>query len=129
MHGFVNVFVAALFAQLRAEQRVLVDILNEADPSAFRFLDGEMLCRGLGIGTAQIAEARHDFAHSFGSCLEITSRGAEPIALSSGEMRSFLEDGDEVVLRAFCQTPGFRRIGLGECRGVVLPAHAAVSRL
>ncbi|HTS50147.1 MAG TPA: hypothetical protein VMH05_19510 [Bryobacteraceae bacterium] len=68
MHGFVNVFVAALFATLSAEQRILVDILNETDPSAFRFLDGEMFCRGLGIGTAQIAEARHDFAHSFGSC-------------------------------------------------------------
>lgn len=68
MLGFVNVFAAALFAKLRAERRILVDILNETDPSAFRFLDGEMLCRGLGIGTAQIAEARHNFAHSFGSC-------------------------------------------------------------
>jgi len=68
MHGFVNVFAAALLAKLGAEQRILVDILNESDPSAFRFLDGEMLCRGLGIGTAQIAEARHYFAHSFGSC-------------------------------------------------------------
>jgi fumarylacetoacetase len=64
-----------------------------------------------------------------GCLLEITSRGAEPIALSSGETRSFLEDGDEMILRAFCQAPGFRRIGLGECRGAVLPAHAAVSRL
>jgi len=68
MHGFINVFVAAAFAWLGAEQRILVDILNESDASAFQFLDGEMLCRGMGLGTAQIAEARRDFAHSFGSC-------------------------------------------------------------
>ena len=68
MHGFVNVFVAAAFASLHTEQRLLVDILNESDPAAFQFLDGEMLCRGLGLGTSQISEARHDFAHSFGSC-------------------------------------------------------------
>ncbi len=55
-----------------------------------------------------------------GCLLELTSRGAEPIALPSGETRAFLEDGDEVILRGFCQAPGFRRIGLGECRGVVL---------
>jgi len=64
-----------------------------------------------------------------GCLLEITSRGAEPIALPSGETRAFLEDGDEVILRGFCRAPGFRRIGLGECRGVVLPARAAVSKL
>ena len=68
MHGFVNVFVAAAFAWLNAELRLLVGILNESDPAAFQFLDGEMLCRGMGIGTAQVAEARRDFAHSFGSC-------------------------------------------------------------
>jgi len=64
-----------------------------------------------------------------GCLLELTSRGAEPIALPSGETRAFLEDGDEVILRGFCRAPGFRRIGLGECRGVVLPARAAVSKL
>lgn len=68
MHGFVNVFVAAAFAWLGAERRILVDILDETDASAFRFLDGEMLWRPFGMGTAQIAEARRDFAHSFGSC-------------------------------------------------------------
>ena len=68
MHGFINVFVAAAFACLGADRRILENILNESDPAAFQFLDGEMLCRGMGMGTAQIAEARHDFAHSFGSC-------------------------------------------------------------
>jgi fumarylacetoacetase len=56
-----------------------------------------------------------------GCLLEITSRGAEPLELPDGEVRRFLEDGDEVILRGFCEAPGFRRIGLGECRGVILP--------
>ena len=57
-----------------------------------------------------------------GCLLELTSRGAEPLELPEGELRRFLEDGDEVILRGYCETPGFRRIGLGECRGIVLPA-------
>lgn len=70
MHGFVNVFVAATaaFSWPQVERRILAGILNESDPAAFQFLDGEMLCRGMGLGTAQIAEARREFAHSFGSC-------------------------------------------------------------
>jgi len=53
----------------------------------------------------------------------MTWRGAEPITLPSGETRKFLEDGDEVILRGWCEAAGFQRIGLGECRGVILPAH------
>jgi len=59
---------------------------------------------------------------SLGSLLEITQGGREPFTLPSGETRTFLEDGDEVILRGSCSAPGFRRIGFGECRGVVLPA-------
>jgi fumarylacetoacetase len=58
-----------------------------------------------------------------GCLLEMTWRGAEPLELPNGEVRQFLEDGDEVTLRGWCEAPGFRRIGLGECRGVILPAH------
>jgi fumarylacetoacetase len=57
-----------------------------------------------------------------GCLLEMTWRGAEPLALPSGEVRRFLEDGDEVILRGWCEGGEFRRIGLGECRGIVLPA-------
>jgi fumarylacetoacetase len=57
-----------------------------------------------------------------GCLLEITARGAEPVALPSGETRAFLEDGDEVTLRGRCEREGFVPIGLGECRGRVLPA-------
>ena len=60
-----------------------------------------------------------------GCLLEITHRGAEPIELPTGESRTFLEDGDEVILKGWCAASGFRRIGLGECRGLILPALPA----
>jgi fumarylacetoacetase len=59
---------------------------------------------------------------SLGCLLELTRRGAEPLTLPTGETRKFLEDGDEVIMRGFCVREGAARIGLGECRGVVLPA-------
>ncbi|MHC8290701.1 fumarylacetoacetase [Pseudomonas sp. XS1P51] len=59
----------------------------------------------------------------FGSLLEITEGGKKPIELASGEVRKFLEDGDEIILRARCSRDGFASIGFGECRGKVLPAR------
>jgi fumarylacetoacetase len=57
-----------------------------------------------------------------GCLLELTWRGSEPLTLPNGETRKFLEDGDEVILRASCERQGAIRIGFGECRGTVLPA-------
>lgn len=57
-----------------------------------------------------------------GCLLELTCRGSEPLTLSGGEQRRFLEDGDEVIMRASCDAPGSRRIGFGECRGTILSA-------
>ncbi len=54
-----------------------------------------------------------------GCLLELTSRGTEPLQLPGGETRRFLEDGDEVILRGYCEAPGCRRIGFGECSGIV----------
>jgi fumarylacetoacetase len=54
-----------------------------------------------------------------GCLLEFTERGARPITLPNGEQRGFLEDGDEVILRGYCQRAGAARIGFGECRGLV----------
>jgi fumarylacetoacetase len=54
-----------------------------------------------------------------GCLLEITKRGTEPVALPSGETRAFLEDGDEVIIRGWCERDGAARIGFGECRGIV----------
>jgi len=59
---------------------------------------------------------------SRGCLLELTWRGTEPFLLPTGETRRFLEDGDEVILRAYCEREGLPRIGFGECRGVVLSA-------
>jgi fumarylacetoacetase len=56
-----------------------------------------------------------------GCLLELTWGGKEPLELPEGETRRFLEDGDEVILKGWCEAPGFRRIGLGECRGRILP--------
>lgn len=61
---------------------------------------------------------------SLGSLLELTWRGTRPIALPSGATRKFLQDGDTVVLRGWCEGAGLR-IGFGECRGKVLPASVA----
>ena len=60
-----------------------------------------------------------------GSLLELSQGGKRPIALSNGETRTFLEDGDTVILRGTCQRDGARRIGFGECRGTMLAARAA----
>jgi fumarylacetoacetase len=60
--------------------------------------------------------------HERGCMLELTWRGKEPLTLTTGEERRFLEDGDEVIMRGFCEREGFRRIGFGECRGIILPA-------
>ena len=71
----------------------------------------------LGSGTVSGATKE-----SRGCLLERTWRGSEPLALPSGETRAFLADDDVVVVRGYCERPGSRRIGFGECRGRVLPA-------
>lgn len=61
---------------------------------------------------------------SRGCLLERTWRGTEPITLGDGTERKFLQDGDEVIMRGYCEKAGRPRIGFGECRGIVLPARA-----
>jgi fumarylacetoacetase len=62
---------------------------------------------------------------SRGCLLERTWRGQRPLTLPDGTQRKFLQDGDEVIMRAYCESPdgSARRIGFGECRGVVLAAQ------
>jgi fumarylacetoacetase len=71
----------------------------------------------MGSGTVSGPEPSN-----WASLLELTARGAKPIALPNGEKRTFIEDGDEIILRGFCEKPGRARIGFGECRAAVLPA-------
>ena len=70
----------------------------------------------LGSGTISGPEKEQ-----FGSLLELSWGGKEPLALESGESRSFIEDGDCITLRGWAQGDGYR-IGFGACRGTVLPA-------
>ncbi|HEY9691631.1 MAG TPA: fumarylacetoacetase [Oculatellaceae cyanobacterium] len=54
-----------------------------------------------------------------GCLLEITQGGSNTIELPTGEVRSFLADGDEVILRGSCEKDGYARVGFGECRGLI----------
>lgn len=60
-----------------------------------------------------------------GCLLELTWKGSEPVELPDAEVRSFLEDGDEVILRGRCESEGYVGIGFGECRGRVIGASGA----
>jgi fumarylacetoacetase len=68
------------------------------------------------IGTGTLSTDRED---GLGSLLEISQGGKKPVQLPNGETRSFLEDGDEVTLKAWCEGEGVR-IGFGECVGRVV---------
>ena len=63
-------------------------------------------------------------ADSLGSLLELTVGGKQPLTLTNGETRSFLEDGDAIILSAHCQRAGAARIGFGVSYGRILPALA-----
>ena len=75
---------------------------------------GDILATGTISGPAEA---------SAGCLLELTRNGAQPILLPTGESRTFLADGDEIILRGSCEAPGHPRIGLGECRAASLPAR------
>ena len=68
------------------------------------------------IGTGTLST---EAPSGLGSLLEISQGGKQPILLANGETRTFLEDGDEVTLKAWCDREGFR-IGFGECVGRVV---------
>lgn len=70
----------------------------------------------LGTGTQSGADPSEA-----GSLLELTAGGKQPIALPGGEQRTFLQDGDTIVFKGWCERPGAARIGFGECAGTVLP--------
>jgi fumarylacetoacetase len=74
---------------------------------------GDLLASGTISGPAE---------DSRGCLLERTWRGQHPISLPDGTQRKFLQDGDEVIMRAVACAPNGLRIGFGSCRGQVLPA-------
>jgi len=58
-----------------------------------------------------------------GALIELTTGGKHPLTLPNGESRTWLQDGDAVVIRGWCEQAGAARIGFGECVGTVLPAR------
>jgi fumarylacetoacetase len=77
---------------------------------------GDLLGSGTQSGPA---------AEEAGSLLELTGGGRHAIALGDGESRTFLEDGDSVVMRGWTDCAGRPRIGFGEVAGTVMPARPA----
>lgn len=118
-------------ARMRAEQRpamrvslgsfaamywTVAQLITHHASNGCNLQPGDLLASGTVSG--ETPESR-------GCLLERTWRGTEPLTLPTGETRRFLEDGDEVILRGWCERDGFRRIGFGECRGIVTPALPA----
>ena len=81
--------------------------------------NGCSLAPGDLLGSGTISAPTRD---GFGSLLEISAGGREPLVLPNGEQRRFLEDGDEIILRGRARRDGAATIGFGECRAIVLPA-------
>ena len=83
-------------------------------------INGCNLRTGDVLGTGTLSGSALDQG---GSLLELTQGGKSPITLHNGETRTFLQDGDTIVLRGYCDKAGARRIGFGECSATLLPAR------
>jgi fumarylacetoacetase len=90
----------------------LAQLLTHHASNGCNLRPGDLLATGTISGAEQGSE---------GCLLEMKHR-ADPVKLPTGETRTFLEDGDEVTFRGYCDTPDLPRIGFGECTGRILPA-------
>jgi fumarylacetoacetase len=90
-------------------------LLTHHASSGCNLRPGDLLATGTISGPEQGSE---------GCLLEMKHR-AEPIKLPTGETRTFLEDGDQVILRGYCQSSGLPRIGFGECTGKIIPSASS----
>ena len=109
-----------------AGERLVTSNFNDAywtvaQMVAHHTVNGCNLQAGDLLGTGTLSGPQADQA---GSLLELSQGGKKPIVLANGETRTFLEDGDCIVFRGYCERNGARRIGFGECRGTVLPARS-----
>jgi len=102
-------------ANLRDLYWTLAQMVAHHTSNGCNLLPGDLLATGTVSGADQ---------DSAGCLLELTRTpdGVRPILLANGECRTALEDGDEVILRGYCEREGLPRISLGECRGMILPA-------
>jgi len=93
----------------------MAQLLTHHSSNGCNMMAGDLL----GSGTISGNEK-----HSKGCLLEITMNGQNPLDLPGGEKRTFLEDGDEIIMKGFCEKHGYARIGMGECRGRIISAHS-----
>jgi fumarylacetoacetase len=105
-----------LSAHLLARSNTLNMYWTVAQMLTHHSVNGCKLQPGDLLGTGTLSGPQDD---QLGSLLEMTGGGKQVVELPSGEVRTFLEDGDEVILRARCHREGQVSIGFGECRGVV----------
>ena len=94
---------------------------SAAQMVAHHTVNGCNLQPGDLLGTGTLSGPTLDQACAL---IEITQGGKNPIKLPNGETRTWLEDGDTITLRGWCERPGAARIGFGECVGTVLPAKS-----
>ncbi len=73
----------------------------------------------MGSGTISGTEIRER-----GSLLEMTEGGKQDLDIGNGKTRKFIEDGDSITMRGYCEKDGVR-VGFGDCEGTILPAKSA----
>ena len=109
-------------AQILSRSNFLDSYWTVSQMLAHHTLGGCNLQAGDIFGSGTMSGATPD---SLGSLLELTVGGKQPLTLANGESRTFLEDGDAIVLTAQCERSGAARIGFGASHGQILPALAA----
>ena len=98
-------------SSLRDLYWTLAQMVTHHTSNGCNLIPGDLIATGTLSGPTRDSQ---------GCLLEMTQGGKAPLSLGGGELRTFLADGDEVILRAFCERPGFARIGFGECTGVIV---------
>ncbi len=130
-HGSLNIVLEALIAtRTMREREIARHRLSRVNFNTMYWTPAQMVAHhssngcnlepGDLLASGTVSGATPD---SLGCLLEISKGGRESVPLPGGETRTFLEDGDEIILRGECSAPGYRRIGFGECRGMILPAR------
>lgn len=131
-HGALSIRLEVLISSKRMREMIMPAHKLSSGPAsnmywtvqqivAHHASNGCSLQSGDLLGTGTISASTRD---GFGSLLELTVGGKEPITLPTGEKRCFLEDGDELELRGTAHAPGYVPIGFGECCARILPAPA-----
>src|SRR6185503_3828053 len=98
-------------ASFRDSYWTLAQMVAHHSSNGCNLRPGDILGSGTISGTAP---------DSFGSMMELTHGGKQPLSLPGGETRSFVQDGDDLIERGGCEASGFRGIGLGEAAGRVV---------